>query len=147
MPLLAISMFCPMIAKQGILLPSTCFFPKILLRKPIFFEYCSKVLTDILTSLPELNSFKIFCLDSFLQAEVILATIRSVKLLSLGFWPCNFCLRLSPVFLNCCTILDTVLLHIDKFVVIPDTLIPFWNILHIASLTPSGIWRRFSMML
>ena len=95
-----------------------------------FFNYCSKVLTDILTSFPVLNSFKIFCLGSFLLAEIILATIRSVTLLSLGFWPCNFCLELSPAFLNCYTILDTALFHIDKFLVIPDTLTPFWNILH-----------------
>ena len=140
MPLSAISMFLShnSLARDAPF-QAPGFFPKTLFRKPIFFEYCSKVLTDILTSLPELNSFKIFCLGSFLLAEIILATIRCVKLLSLGFWPCNFCLELSPVFLNCCIILDTVLLHIDKFLVIPDTLIPFCNILHIASLTPSGI--------
>ena len=123
------------------------FFPKTLLRKTIFFKYCSKVLIDILTSLPELNSFKIFCLGSFLLAEIILATIRSVKLLSLGFWPCHYCLELSQVFLNCCTILYTVLLHTDKFLVIPDTLTPFWSISHITALTPSWIWQRFFMML
>ena len=109
------------------------------LRKPIFFEYYSKVLTDILTSFPVLNSFRIFCLGSFRLAEIILATICSVTLLSLGFWPCNFCLELSPAFLNSYTILSTILLHIDKFLVIPDTLTPFWNILHIAALTPSGM--------
>ena len=135
MPLSTISMFCPMIAYKGCFLPSTCFFPKTHLRKPIFCEYCSKALTDILTSFPILNSFKIFCLGSFLLAEIILATIHSVTLLSLGFWPCSFCLELSPAFLNCYTILDTVLLHIDKFLVIPDTVTPFWNILHIATLT------------
>ena len=104
-----------------------------------FFEYCSKVLTDVLTSFPVLNSFKIFCLDSFLLAEIILATIRIVTLLSLGFWPCNFCLEFSPAFLNCYTILDTVLLRIDKFLVIPDTLTPSWHILHITALTPSAM--------
>ena len=139
MPLSTISMFCPMIAYQGMLPSKHLFFPKTLLLKPIFFEYYSKVLTDILTSFSVLNSFKIFCLGSFLLAEIILATIRSVTLLSLGFWPCNFCLELSPGFLNCYTIPDTVLLHIDKFLVIPDTLTPFWNILHIAALTPSGM--------
>ena len=81
----------------------------------------------------------IFCLGSFLLAEIILATIRNVKLLNLGFWPYHYCLELSPVFLNSCKILDTVLFHIDKFLVIPDTLTPSWNILHIAALTPSGI--------
>ena len=139
MPLSTISMFCPMIAYQGMLPSKHLFFPKTLLQKPIFFEYCSKVLTDILTSFPVLNSFKIFCLGSFLLAEIILATIHSVTLLSLGFWPCNFCLELSPAFLICYTILDIVLLHIDKFLVIPDTLTPFWNIIYIAALTPSGM--------
>ena len=138
-PLSTISMYCPMIAYQGMLPSKHLVFPKTLLQKPIFFEYCSKVLTDILTSFPVLNSFKIFCLGFFLLAEIILATIRSVTLLSLGFWPCNFYLELSPAFLNCYTLLDTVLLHIDKFLVIPDTLTPFWNILHIAALTPSGM--------
>ena len=122
------------------MLPSKhLFFSKDSSPETNFFEYCPKVLIDILTSLPELNSFKLFCLGSFLLAEIILATIRSVKLLSLCFWPCHYCLELSPVFLNCCTILDTVFFHIDKFLVIPDTLTPFWNILHIAVLTPSGI--------
>ena len=118
-PLSTISMSCPMIAYQGMLPFKHLVFLKTLLRKPIFFEYCSKVLTDILTSFPVLNSFKIFCLGSFLLAEIILATIRCVTLLS--------------------SLLDTVLLHIDKFLVIPDTLTPFWNILHIAALTPSGM--------
>ena len=123
-----------------LLLPSTYFFPFDSSPETNFFvEYCSKVLIDILTSLPELNSFKIFCLSSFLLDEIILATIHSVKFLSLGFWPCHYCLELSPVFINCYTIVDTVLLHIDKFLVIPDTLTAFWNILHIAALTPSGI--------
>ena len=141
MPLSTISMFCPIIAYQGMLPSKHLLVSKTLLRKPIFFEYCSKDPTDILTSFPVLNSFKIFCLGSFLLAEIILATIRSVTLISLGFWPCNFCLELSPAFLNYCTILDTVLLHIliDKFLVIPDTLTPFWNILHIAALAPSGM--------
>ena len=122
------------------MLPSKhLFFSQRLFSGNQFFEYCSKVFFDILISLPELNSFKIFSLGSFLLAEIILATIQSVKLLSLGFWPCHYCLELSPVFLNCCTILDTVLFHIDKFLVIPDTLTPLWNILHIAALTPSGI--------
>ena len=124
------------------------FFPKTLLRKPTFLNIVQKssLLIDIFTSPPELNSFKIFCLGSFLLAEIILAMIRSVKLLSLGFWPCNFCLGLSPVFLNCCTILNPVLLHIGKFLAIPDTLTPFWNILHVATLTPLGIWQRFMMI-
>ena len=134
-----ISMFCPMIAYQGMLPSKHLFFPYDSSPEAIFFEYCSKVLTNVLTSFPVLNSFKIFCLGSFLLAEIILAMIRSVTLLSLGFWSCNFCLELSPAFLNCYAILDTVLLHIDKFLVIPDTLTPFWNILHIAALTPSGM--------
>ena len=116
MPLSTISMFCPMIAYQG-MLPS----------KPLFF------------SLRLFSGSQFFCLGSFLLADIILATICSVTILSFGFWPCNFCLELSPALLNCYTILDTVLLHIDKFLVIPDTLTPFWNILHIAALTPSGM--------
>ena len=138
MPLSTILMFCPMIDYQGMLPSKHLFFSlRLFSGSQFFFEYCSKVLTDILTSFPVLNSFKIFCLGSFLLAEIILATICSVTLLILGFWPCNFCLELSLAFLNCYTILDTVLLHIDKFLVIPDTFTPFWNILHIAALSPS----------
>ena len=139
MPLSTISMFCPMIAYQGMLPSKHLFFSlRLFSGSQFFFEYCSKVLTDILTSFPVFNSCKIFCLGSFLLAEIILATIHRVTLLSLGFWLCNFCLELSPA-LKCYTILDTVLLRIDKFLVIPDTLTPFWNILHIAALTPSGM--------
>ena len=143
MPLSTISMFFPMIAYQGMLPSKHLFFP----GSQFFLNIVQKSSLIFWLHFLYWIHLKFFCLGSFPLAEIILATIRSITLLSLGFWPCNFCLELSPAFLDCYTILDTVLLHIDKFLVIPDTLTPFWNILHIAVLTPSGMWQRFFMML